>query len=106
PVAAGHFRADLYYRLEAIRLHMPPLRERLQDLPVLIEQFARRLQPGITPDQLAELQRLLSPRREWPGNARELRNAVEKALVLGDLGTDQTETIPLPAAAPLAPAFD
>jgi two-component system response regulator GlrR len=105
-VAAGQFRADLYYRLEAIRMHMPALRERLQDLPLLIEQFARRLQPGITPEALAELQRLLGTRTEWPGNVRELRNAVEKVLVLGDLGTDETAATPLPPPAPLPAAFD
>jgi DNA-binding NtrC family response regulator len=105
-VAAGQFRADLYYRLEAIRLHMPSLRERLQDLPMLIEQFARRLQPGIGPELVADLQRLLGARTEWPGNVRELRNAVEKVLVLGDLGTDETEATPLPPPAPLPASFD
>jgi DNA-binding NtrC family response regulator len=105
-VAAGQFRADLYYRLEAIRLHMPSLRERLQDLPDLIEQFARRLQPGIAPEAVEDLQRLLGGRREWPGNVRELRNAVEKALVLGDLGSDETEATPLPPPAALPAAFD
>ena len=101
-VSAGHFRADLYYRLEAIRLQMPSLRERREDIPGLIEQFARRLQPGITAAALDDVQRLLAARKEWPGNVRELRNAVEKVLVLGDLGGDPTAAVPMPTAA----AFD
>jgi DNA-binding NtrC family response regulator len=95
-VTAGQFRADLYYRLEAIRLQMPALRDRREDIPVLVEQFARRLQPGITPEVLDEVQRLLAARKDWPGNVRELRNAVEKVLVLGDLGADHTSSAPLP----------
>jgi len=97
-VAAGQFRADLYYRLEAVRLQMPALRERREDIPGLIEQFARRLQPGIDAGALDEVQRLLATRKEWPGNVRELRNAVEKVLVLGDLGADPTASVPLPAS--------
>jgi len=100
-VAAGQFRADLYYRLEAVRLQMPALRDRREDIPALIEQFARRAQPGITPAVLDEVQRLLATRKEWPGNVRELRNAVEKVLVLGDLGADETASAPLPSAAPV-----
>jgi DNA-binding NtrC family response regulator len=103
-VGAGQFRADLYYRLEAIRLQMPALRERQEDIPALIEQFARRLQPGIGAAVLEDVQRLLAARKDWPGNVRELRNAVEKVLVLGDLGTEPTASAPLPAGAP--PEFD
>jgi DNA-binding NtrC family response regulator len=103
-VAASQFRADLYYRLEAVRLQMPALRDRREDIPALIEQFARRMQPGITPAVLDDVQRLLSARKEWPGNVRELRNAVEKVLVLGDLGTDDTASSPVPTAA--ATSFD
>jgi DNA-binding NtrC family response regulator len=103
-VNGGQFRADLYYRLEAIRLQMPALRERREDIPALIEQFARRLQPGITAEVLDDVQRLLAPRKDWPGNVRELRNAVEKVLVLGDLA-DQTTAAPAPPA-PTPPAFD
>src|SRR6185295_5240624 len=103
-VASGHFRADLYYRLEAIRLQVPALRERREDIPALIEQFARRLQPGISAPVLEDVQRLLATRKDWPGNVRELRNAVEKVLVLGDLGADPTASVPLPDAPP--PAFD
>jgi two-component system response regulator GlrR len=105
-VAAGQFRGDLYYRLEAIRLHMPALRERTEDIPALIEQFAQRLHPGIAPAALDELQRALAIRQTWPGNVRELRNAVEKVLVLGDLGSDVTASAPLPPLGAPAVSFD
>jgi DNA-binding NtrC family response regulator len=105
-VVAGDFRGDLYYRLEAIRLRMPPLRERLEDVPLLIEQFARRLQPGITVQALEELQRQLKQRQIWPGNVRELRNAIDKFLVLGDLGSDVTASAPLPGSLAAPAAFD
>jgi DNA-binding NtrC family response regulator len=95
-VAAGQFRADLYYRLEAVRLRMPSLGERREDIPALVEQFARRLRPDIGPAVVEDLQRLLGARKEWPGNVRELRNAVEKVLVLGDLATEETASAPIP----------
>jgi transcriptional regulator with GAF, ATPase, and Fis domain len=101
-VGAGQFRADLYYRLEAIRLQVPPLRERREDIPALVEQFARRLQPGLTAAVLDDVQRLLAARKDWPGNVRELRNAVEKVLVLGDLDSDPTASAPLAVPAPAA----
>jgi DNA-binding NtrC family response regulator len=105
-VARGQFRPDLYYRLEAIRLMMPPLRERREDIPALIEQFAQRTQPGINPGALEELKRMLGARRDWPGNVRELRNAVEKTLVLGDLGSDETASAPLPPTPDAGGGFD
>ena len=83
-VKAGEFRADLYYRLAAFPLILPPLREHREDIPLLVAHFLRELadganQPvrGISP---AALQRLLV--HDWPGNVRELRNAIERALLL------------------------
>ena len=82
--AAGRFRADLYYRLSAIILHLPPLRERREDIPLLIKHFlmraaaeASRPVPAIAPEAL---ERLL--RYAWPGNIRELQNAVQRAFIL------------------------
>jgi transcriptional regulator with GAF, ATPase, and Fis domain len=86
-VSRGEFRADLYYRLDALRLRLPPLRDRREDIPPLIEKFARRVSPDIEPGFLAGLVRTLSAREEWPGNIRELRNAVEKAILLGEVPT-------------------
>ncbi len=79
-VAAGAFRADLYYRLGVGRLRIPPLRERPEDIPLLVEHFARSLpgSPPITREMMATLQN-----HPWPGNVRELRNAVERIALLG-----------------------
>ena len=87
--AAGAFREDLYYRLNAVNLHLPPLRERAADIPLLAAHFIRRQNAkfgtavkGFSPDALAA-----AAAYAWPGNIRELRNAVEGSLALesGDL---------------------
>ena len=83
-VESGEFRSDLYYRLNVVRLHIPPLRERPEDIPELLTHFARQVAQrlghpvSITPTALNAL-----TRHSWPGNVRELRNAVERAAVLG-----------------------
>ncbi|MEE2644549.1 MAG: sigma 54-interacting transcriptional regulator [Myxococcota bacterium] len=81
-VAAGRFRADLFFRLETIRLKLPPLRERRVDIPALIEAFVAQFTqagnaPLISPTTLKKLQS-----HHWPGNVRELRNHVERAILL------------------------
>jgi two-component system response regulator HydG len=83
-IAAGKFREDLYYRLNVVGLVVPPLRERREDVPLLVqhflETFARRNRKtikGVTPQAMDGL-----IRRAWPGNVRELMNAVERAVVL------------------------
>jgi two-component system nitrogen regulation response regulator GlnG len=83
-IRTGAFREDLYFRLSALRIELPPLRERIEDLPALAESFLRRAEQGSTwsgstfdAEALAELQR-----RNWPGNVRELRHAVESARLL------------------------
>jgi DNA-binding NtrC family response regulator len=83
-VERGEFRSDLYYRLNVVRLHIPPLRERPEDIPELLTHFARQAAQrlghpvSVTPAALTAL-----TRHSWPGNVRELRNAVERAAVLG-----------------------
>jgi transcriptional regulator with GAF, ATPase, and Fis domain len=81
----GTFRPDLYYRLNVVSLHMPALRERREDIPLLAAFFAaqygekvKRRVAGISPEARACLQRY-----DWPGNVRELENAIERAVVLG-----------------------
>jgi two-component system response regulator HydG len=81
---AGRFREDLYYRLNVVSLHVPPLRERREDIPLLAQSFLRTFAEknrktisGFTP---RAMDRLL--RYAWPGNVRELMNAVERAVVL------------------------
>ena len=83
-VADREFRSDLYYRLNVFPIHLPPLRERPEDIPLLVKAFtfkiARRLGRNI--DSIpAETLRLLS-RMEWPGNVRELENVIERAVLL------------------------
>ncbi len=83
-IQEGTFREDLYYRLAVIPIHLPPLRERREDLPLLAEQFLRRAAAssgkaiqGFTPEAMAALLR-----HPWPGNVRELENVVERAVTL------------------------
>jgi two-component system response regulator AtoC len=104
-VAAGRFREDLYYRLNVVTIHLPPLAERREDIEPLARHFAGRLavrlqRPiGFTPEALAWL-----TAQSWPGNVRELEHAIERAAVLSDhetLGPDdlRQESIPAPARA-------
>jgi hydrogenase-4 transcriptional activator len=79
-VREGRFREDLYYRLQVVPIHVPPLRDRREDIPVLARHFVRDLSrrgepPVLAPDAVSAL---VSYR--WPGNVRELRNVVERAL--------------------------
>jgi two-component system response regulator AtoC len=91
-IAEGRFREDLYYRLNIIALHLPPLRERKDDIPALIEHFLRKFRssPRADPARITQeaLDKLLS--HDWPGNIRELQNVIERAVVLspGGLITD------------------
>lgn len=88
-VREGTFREDFYYRIDVIQVALPPLRERLDDIPLLVAEFAARLarQTGATQRAFspAAMSRLM--RHPWLGNVRELENAVERALTLstGDL---------------------
>jgi two-component system, NtrC family, response regulator HydG len=84
-VKAGSFRPDLYYRLHVFCIELPPLRDRREDIPLLVNHFLNkfcmatsRAVPQITPEALDLLMR-----HDWPGNVRELENAVERALVVG-----------------------
>ena len=85
-VEKKEFRQDLYYRINVLPIHIPPLRERSDDIPLLVDHFlfqlaaklGRQIQ-GITPDGMAKLLR-----HDWPGNIRELKNVVERAAILWD----------------------
>jgi transcriptional regulator with GAF, ATPase, and Fis domain len=92
----GAFRADLYYRLNVVSMHMPALRERREDIPLLAAFFAaqygekvKRHVAGISPQARACLMRY-----EWPGNVRELENAIERAVVLGSTELILPEDLP------------
>jgi len=82
-VATKQFRPDLYYRLNVIPIHLPPLRERVQDIPLLVEYFVRKLSArldrsiDLIPDEMMEVLKA----HDWPGNIRELQNFIERAVV-------------------------
>jgi DNA-binding NtrC family response regulator len=80
-IAAKRFREDLYYRLAVVRMHVPPLRERPDDIPLMVEYFARQFR-GEVPVEISreEMERLR--RHNWPGNVRVLRNVIERACAL------------------------
>jgi DNA-binding NtrC family response regulator len=90
-VNRGRFRADLFYRLNVVRVRIPALRERREDIPGLAAHFYRRLARDTDPAPPPELLAWVSQQR-WPGNVRELRAAVERALLLGDTGGGDTGT--------------
>lgn len=98
-VAAGSFRRDLYYRIAVFPIHLPALRERREDIPLLVEALLKRLAPGRHLRLSAEaLQRLSS--YDFPGNIRELRNMLERAILLTDGEVIRLETLALRATAP------
>jgi len=88
-VRQGKFREDLYYRLNVLPINLPPLRERAEDIPSLVNfyvdaystEFKRRIQ-GVSPEALEKLKH-----HGWPGNIRELRNAIERAMLLAEADT-------------------
>ena len=104
-VGDGRFQEDLYYRLNVIPIHIPPLRERREDIPVLVEHFvekhaqrAGKRIDGIEPGVLEALQGF-----DWPGNVRELENTVERAVVLSRapiIGFDAIRILGISTAAP------
>jgi two-component system response regulator HydG len=107
-VASGEFRRDLYYRIAAFPIHLPALRERREDLPLLVEHLLRRLAPErplrLDADSLARL-----ARHDFPGNIRELRNILERAMLMADgdlLRIDPSEPGNVSPAAPFAGADD
>jgi two-component system, NtrC family, response regulator HydG len=95
-VAAGRFRQDFYYRLHVVPLLLPPLRERREDIPLLVQHFIEKLAPktnpavrGMADDALGRLMAYA-----WPGNVRELENAIEQALVFAEGSTIGVSALP------------
>jgi DNA-binding NtrC family response regulator len=107
-VQAGHFRQDLFYRLNVVRILVPPLRERRGDIPALVTYFLRRFNErfhrdvkGIAPDAMAALTAY-----DFPGNVRELENLLERAFALGARDEIERTSLPELAAKPEAPATE
>src|SRR5262249_6000079 len=111
-VQKGTFRSDLFYRLNVITLTIPPLRERISDLPLLVRFFCTKYSQkigrkvlGVSPQTLKILMR-----NDWPGNVRELENVIERAVVLGTSELILPEDLPeqlleLESPSAEAPAF-
>ena len=98
---AERFREDLFYRLNVMTIHLPPLRERREDLPLLIqaflEEFGAKYDKRIVSVDEAARQALTT--QAWPGNIRELRNAIERAVIVCDGDLIRVEHLPVPVAA-------
>ena len=95
-VAEGRFREDLYYRLNVIPIYIPPLKERVEDIPILLEHFMRKFNhghskkmAGITPEALESLTQY-----NWPGNIRELENLIERLTILKGEGLIEVHDLP------------
>ena len=90
---AGTFRKDLYFRLNVVTVHLPPLRDRRSDIPVLVHHFLERYAKGsqiqVTPAAMKSLLQY-----EWPGNVRELENCIARAITLGDQMTIDVADLP------------
>ena len=92
----GRFRRDLFYRLEVVPLHVPPLRERIEDIPLLVEHFINafnqemaRQVTGVTDEVISILKHY-----NWPGNVRELRNVIERGFLFADDNVIHTKALP------------
>lgn len=105
-VAEGKFREDLYFRLSVFHVHVPPLRERRQDIPELVrfllKRGAKRLNNGAELALDADVEEILSA-YDWPGNVREMENVVDRALILADDGRITRADLP-PQIARIVPA--
>jgi DNA-binding NtrC family response regulator len=91
-VTQGHFRQDLYYRLNVFPVTVPPLRERPEDIPLLADHFLRRFarKHGVKVTGFADSARQAMMAYRWPGNVRELQNVVERAVILSENGRSVT----------------
>ena len=118
-IAAGRFREDLYYRLNVVHIHVPPLRDRRDDIPLLITAFLQEFakENGKTIEGIDSRARSALYKFDWPGNIRQLRNCLESAVVMSsgpiikleDLppsiaGSSQTDIIEVPAGIPMSEA--
>ena len=95
-IAKGIFRADLYHRLNVMKVTMPPVRERRADIPLLASYFTAKYSNACkrTVNGIAAAARALLQSYEWPGNVRELENAIERAIVLGSADVIEPDDLP------------
>ena len=92
-IVQNQFRLDLYYRLNVFPIHIPPLRERREDIPLLVRhfvrQFAQRMHKTIEAISSETMEALV--RYPWPGNIRELQNVIERSVIVHEKGTLSVE---------------
>ena len=93
-VADGRFRQDLYYRISAFPIHLPPLRERATDIPMLVHSFLQRGRADASPVSVEPAAMVRLQAYDWPGNIRELRNVLERARLYADDGVVRVEHLP------------
>jgi two-component system, NtrC family, response regulator AtoC len=107
-VAKGEFREDLYWRIKVVPIQLPPLRERLEDIPALADYFLARfcLTYGRAPRTLAESALAVLRRYTWPGNIRELENLMERMVVVCDATRIEANDLPLDLSAAAVMADD
>jgi len=107
-IRGGQFRSDLYYRLNVITLHIPPLRERMDDIPLFAEHFLRKLNDArnngkSVPVRLSDEGMAALQGYDWPGNVRELENALERAAILSTGGEEiPVDALPQRITTPIA----
>jgi DNA-binding NtrC family response regulator len=100
-IRAGRFREDLFYRLNVVNIHLPPLAARRGDIPALVDHFVAEFARsyGVAPKRLSDSARARLMAHDWPGNIRELQNAIERAFAISGSDTIELEDI-VPALPP------
>jgi two-component system NtrC family response regulator len=95
-VAEGDFREDLWFRINTFEIHLPPLRERMDDIPLLAQRLAGRFRAGLSPEEPIFTPEALDvlAQHDWPGNVRELANVIEHAMILCDAGPIEPDHLP------------
>ena len=101
-VSENRFREDLFYRLNVVQINLPPLRERTEDIPLLAEHFLNMFkeETGIANLKISKEAMEKITQYDWPGNIRELRNAIERAVVMRDGDTIRAEELPIKSTRP------
>jgi DNA-binding NtrC family response regulator len=100
-ISGGRFRLDLYHRINVVQIRIPPLRQRIEDIPILAMHFVERFKHenpvdirGFTGDAMQAMAEY-----DWPGNIRELRNVIHRACILSECGLIEAESLELPSSA-------
>jgi len=93
----GEFRKDLYFRLSGVHVHLPPLRERKEDMPLLLRHYCQEFRPGanVPPVEFSDRTLALLLQYDWPGNIRELKNLIESLSIAEIAGPVEPEQLPL-----------